>query len=103
MQKIYLPVPLDDGAVAPVGILLVQLLNQMLHEDRHHALVRVRLREAEPDVAQLVDCGDHADPWSNRLFLYRLVLVLRFPIVLSHVSGAEPGLVHVNHVLVSVV
>ena len=43
-------VPADDGGVPPMGIALVELQHQLLHEEGHHTLVRVRLGEGEVDI-----------------------------------------------------
>jgi hypothetical protein len=55
----------NDGVVAPVSSLLVELLHELSEEHCHHACVRVGLSEGAVDVAERVDTNDHADTWEH--------------------------------------
>ena len=80
-------------------VLPVELLDEVLHEQRHHRLVGVRLGDAEVYVATLVDGGDHADPGLHLLGLDAVVGSVGPPVHPPEVGHAEPGLIQGDVVL----
>jgi len=90
-------IPLNDRGVPPIWILLVQLVHQVLHEKGHHAFVGVGLGQAQVDVGQLVDSGDHGNSWCHCFGLHGIV-ALRFPMESTEVSHVYPRFIYVDHV-----
>ena len=71
-------------------VLTVKFAAEVLHEHTHHGLVGVAHRQADPDVAEVVDRGDHADPWLKHLGLDAPVSVHWPPVHAAVVGHTQP-------------
>ena len=76
-----------------MGILPIELLNEVLHEERHHGLIGIGLGDAQVYVALLIKSGDHTDSRLNLFHLDAIVTSVRSPVHSPEVTHSEPSFI----------
>ena len=86
----------DHGLLSPVGVMLVELLDQRHEVDLHDLRVAVHLCQRHVGVAAGVDAHDHRDPGRHDHGRHRVARALLSPLHPPEVGHPKPGLIDVQ-------
>ena len=89
-------IPDDDGVLPPVLVLRVQHLHQLGQKDLHRFGVIIGLKQAEEDLAEVVNGGNEGDPWINDDLLLTNTSFFGLPTAPLVPDGVQPALVDVD-------
>ena len=89
-------IPDDDGVLPPFLVLRVQHLHQLRQIDLHGLCVIVGLKQADEDLAEVVDAGNEGDPRMDDDLLLPGATNFGLPAAPLVPHGVQPGLVDVH-------
>ena len=89
-------IPNDDSVLTPVLIFRVQHLHQLGQVDLHGLCVRVGLKQADEDPAEVIDASDERDPRADGNLLLLGSIILGLPVAPLISDGVEPALIDID-------
>ena len=89
-------VPHYDSVFPPVRVLVIELFDQLTHEELHRVAIGVRLQETCVELSVTVEGSDERDPRLDLLDSYAVSNTFSLPAPASVVSGVDPTLVDVE-------
>ena len=89
-------IPDDDGVFAPVLVLSIQHLNQLCQVDLHGLCIVVGLKQADEDLAKIVNAGNQGDPRMDDDLLLSYTTFFGLPAAPLVPHGVQPALVDVD-------